>query len=105
MNKIKWVRKKKRTQGTGSEIKDPPGGNGPQSESELGDDDEYEDETDEEEVEYEPDRWKISGDSLIRIHNEPRTKLFIPAEVALSDPCPIPIKYVDSWRTTTFTNL
>ena len=45
----------------------------------------------------EPDHWYMVGDALVRKHNIPRTKLFVP------DPmdCPIPLKYLDIFR---FTN-
>ena len=51
--------------------------------------------------EYEPDFWTVTADLLIRHHNVPRSKLFMPDEV--SD-CPVPTKYLDVMRTTN-TNL
>ena len=78
---MRWVHKKKRTKdktlqspGTGLEAEDAAG-TGLQDENDLKDDDEFEDDSDEEEQNYEPDKWMISGDTLIRVHNQPRTRL------------------------------
>ena len=78
LNKIKWVRRKKKTTCNCPQSKTTFAGTGPQTQNDLGDDEEFEDDIDEPEVEYEPDRWTVSGESLIRIHNIPRTKLFSP---------------------------
>ena len=69
-----------------------------------GNEEEFVEDSDAEEEEYEPDRWMLRGDTLTRIHNVPRTKMFTPEDRTI-DPCPIPLKYIDSWRTTTFANL
>ena len=43
-----------------------------------------------------PDEWFMTGDALIRRHYNPRTALFVPT----ADDCPIPLKYLDIFRTT-----
>ena len=44
----------------------------------------------------EPDSWKITPDVVIRIHNQPRTKTFVPTE----ENCPLPLHYLDVMRKT-----
>jgi len=44
----------------------------------------------------EADTWIMSGDTVIRKHDTPRTTLFVPQEAD----CPIPLKYIDILRTT-----
>lgn len=48
------------------------------------------------EIKLEPDTWSITDDLLIRHHNTPRTKLFMPDEIE----CPLPLKYLDILRRT-----
>ena len=38
-----------------------------------------------------PDFWRISGDSLVRYHQQARKKLFVPEE----GDCPSPLKYIE----------
>ena len=45
------------------------------------------------------DTWQLTASVLIRVHNTPRTKLFTPQSDP-SDPCPIPIEYLDIMRRT-----
>ena len=46
--------------------------------------------------EIEGDKWIVAGNNLIRIHNKPRSALFVPKE----DECPIPLRYLDVCRKT-----
>ena len=38
---------------------------------------------------HEPDFWEKRGDTVVRVHREPRTQLFIPTDAA--DPPPVPV--------------
>ena len=42
------------------------------------------------------DSWIISEDRLIRIHNDPRTELYVPTETN----SPVPLRYFDVTRKT-----
>lgn len=44
-----------------------------------------------------PDKWLLSSQVLIRLHNIPRKRLFTPNEDP-DDPCPIPLKFLDIMR-------
>jgi len=46
------------------------------------------------------DHWSMTPDLLIRHHNQPRTRLYVPVEKDL----PIPLKYIDVMRVT-YTNI
>ena len=45
---------------------------------------------------HEPDTWKLTSDVLIRIHNQPRRKTYVPTEAE----CPLPLTYLDVARKT-----
>ena len=49
-------------------------------------------------ADFELDAWELTGKLLVRHINTPRRQMFSPKDSA--DDCPIPIKYIDVWRST-----
>ena len=49
---------------------------------------------------YDPDIWTVSGNSITRVHNVPRKKLYVPGP---EDECPVDLKYIDVFRDATTT--
>ena len=52
-----------------------------------------------EETKFLPDKWLLTRDVLIRVHNKPRKELFTPNEDP-DDPSPLPIRWLDIMRRT-----
>jgi hypothetical protein len=46
----------------------------------------------------ETDKWEVRGDLLVRVHKQPRHRLFVPLDA--DDPCPWPLHDIDVFRDT-----